>query len=723
MERDLAKSTSISWRVWIGYFIAFVAAVCCLPGFAVHTACGVEANGSVFRAGAATIDVTPSKLPIAVNGNMTVQMAEQVTSPVKARAIVVAQGNEQIALVVVDSCMLPRVLLDDTKQLAQMRTGIAADHIMIAATHTHTAPAAMSCLGTDADPDYQAFLRLKIVDAIAAAQAGLQPASIGWAAVDASPYMAVRRWIRRSDRMVEDPFGNRTVQANMHAAANLDDVTGESGPEDPALSVIAIQTDDGEPLALLANLSMHYFSGPKPISADYFGLYCARLQSRWQQASHADAEPVVLMSHGCSGDIWRRDYTGATPARFQTIAMETYADELVELTLAAIQGVTPQRPNSIAMAEQRVPLKYRVPDVQRLAWAQPIVAALGGELPKTQTEIYAREALLLHEMQATEVVVQAIRLGEIAIVTTPTETYALTGLKLKLHSPNAQTMVLDLANGGDGYIPPPEQHVLGGYNTWPARSAGLEVMAEPKIVQTALTLLEAVCGSPRRNYRQTDGPGVAKLMKQEPLAYWRMDELQGTLARCLVGNGPDAAYEDRISFFLAGPESNYFNGADEINRAVHFAGGRMRVPANRLPANYRVQMWIWNGMPNDGRDIAGWFYSRGIDASATARSEQVGVGGAAAHPGKLIAQANDGTIHAGRTELDRWKWCRVTIERTDNQLAVYLGDELEPEIRIAVRPVTLPDDAEVFFGGSTDNRFNWEGRLDEIAIFGLTPSQ
>ena len=43
-----------------------------------------------------------------------------------------------------------------------------------------------------------------------------------------------------------------------------------------------------------------------------------------------------------------------------------------------------------------------------------------------------------------------------------------------------QDDVIELANGGDGYIPPPEQHLLGGYNTWPARSAGLEVGAEPR---------------------------------------------------------------------------------------------------------------------------------------------------------------------------------------------------------------------------------------------------
>jgi hypothetical protein len=60
-----------------------------------------------------------------------------------------------------------------------------------------------------------------------------------------------------------------------------------------------------------------------------------------------------------------------------------------------------------------------------------------------------------------------------------------------------------LANGAEGYIPPPEQHYLGGYTTWPARTAGLETEAEPKIVAAILGLLEQVSDSKKR--RPPDG--------------------------------------------------------------------------------------------------------------------------------------------------------------------------------------------------------------------------
>src|SRR5690606_1445637 len=71
-------------------------------------------------------------------------------------------------------------------------------------------------------------------------------------------------------------------------------------------------------------------------------------------------------------------------------------------------------------------------------------------------------------------------------------------LKLKAQSPLQPLMNLELAGGAEGYIPPPEQHYLGGYTTWPARTAGLEVDAEPRIVETLLSLLEQVAGAKRR---------------------------------------------------------------------------------------------------------------------------------------------------------------------------------------------------------------------------------
>jgi hypothetical protein len=87
---------------------------------------------------------------------------------------------------------------------------------------------------------------------------------------------------------------------------------------------------------------------------------------------------------------------------------------------------------------------------------------------------------------------QAIRVGAVGIASSPCETFVETGLAVKRDSPLPVTFTIELANGYNGYLPTPEQHALGGYETWRAKSSYLAVDAEPKIRGEMLRLLGAV---------------------------------------------------------------------------------------------------------------------------------------------------------------------------------------------------------------------------------------
>jgi hypothetical protein len=159
------------------------------------------------------------------------------------------------------------------------------------------------------------------------------------------------------------------------------------------------------------------------------------------------------------------------------------------------------------------------------------MAEVGDRLPKTPPEVYAREQILLHEKQQTEIVVQALRIGDIGIATTPNETYAITGLKIKAASPLPHNMVIELANGGDGYIPPPEhapvrrlQH-LGGTFRRSRGHGGAEDHAGGH------RLLETVSKAPRKPWALSAGPATKAISALKPFAYWRLNEFTGPLAR------------------------------------------------------------------------------------------------------------------------------------------------------------------------------------------------
>jgi len=658
------------------------------------------------QVGTALIDVTPAKLPVLVNGGMTSRSLDRIRTRVSARAIVFADSQDRAALVVVDSCMIGRVLLDQVKTLAAAKTGIPTSHILISATHAHSAPASMGCLGTDADPDYVPFLRNCLVEVIERALSKLQPAKIGFARTSAPEYTALRQWIRRPDRIAEDPFGNPTVRANMHAAANPDDVTGEAGPEDPELALICLQTLDGTPLAVLANFSMHYF-GDSDISADYFGLFADGLK----QQLAPDSEFLGIMSHGCSGDIWRRDYR--RPETWDpSLTIDSYAQGLVALAVKAVSSAQYTENADVEMAEERLPLKYRTPDSQLLEWSRNIVDSLGDRLPKDEREVYAREQLLLHAARETEVVVQALRIGSIAIATTPTETYAVTGLKIKAASPLADTMVIELANGGDGYIPPPEQYAFGGYNTWPARSAGLQVDAEPRIAQAAIRLLEKVSGQTRRSWRQPEGSAGRLLQSMRPAAWWRLDEFNGPVAADSSGKHRHAVFEPGITFSLEGPASAAWCGSGILNRCPQFVGGRVASDGSDLGSQYSVSLWFWNGMPAEARAVAGWVYSRDYDSGVSAAGEHLGLGGAGDTAGKIIFRTGNSPAVVGTDSIPRWTWAHVVLVRDGEQISVWLNGR--QQLRTQARTTTA---GQIFIGGRSDSDSNWEGRLDEVALF------
>jgi len=97
-------------------------------------------------------------------------------------------------------------------------------------------------------------------------------------------------------------------------------------------------------------------------------------------------------------------------------------------------------------------------------------------------------------------------------------------------------------------------------------------------------------------------------------------------------------------------------------------------------------------------------------------------------PGKLIFQHGASAGHdplIGKTTIDRWTWNHVVLIREGTTIRVYLNGNAEPEIQQDSVPVSPAELQQFYFGGRSDNADNWEGRLDEIAVFdrALSPDE
>lgn len=672
-------------------------------------------SGADFRAGAAAVNIDPPRLPVLRNGGFLQKVANRVVQPLFARSLVLEGGGERIAICVVDTCMVDRELCDRAKALVRERTGIREDRILISATHTHSAPSAMRALGCPADPEYPAFLVPKIAESIGRAAAAVRPARAGWAVADAGHYTNCRRWIYLPHKMREDPFGRISVRAMMHPGHVNPDTAGPSGPIDPDLTVLSIRDREGHPLAVLGNFSMHYF-GAEELSSDFTGEVCRLLEEALGTGPAAGPPFVALMSQGTSGDLHFMDY--ALPASEQPFkgkpdGFARYCRGLADLALGAVRDARHRADVTLAMAEARLRLNRRVPDEERLAWAAPIVAGIQG-VPKNQKEVYAMEAQWIRDNPGAELKLQAIRVGEWGMAAIPDEVYGITGLKLKMQSPLRPMMNIELANGAEGYIPPPEQHHLGGYTTWPARTAGLEVEAEPKIVEAVLGLLERVSGKPRREPGVARGARASRVLACKPCAYWSMDLHSGTSVPDATTLGHDGVLEPGFALFLPGPEGDAFSSTERGNRAVHFAGGRMRADLPGLSGHYSVSLWFWNAMPHDARPVAGYLFSRGGDGSS--EGDHLGIDGGAVTRSRLLFYNGDTRKEAlvGRTGLELKRWYHVMLVRDGARVRVFLDGHLEIDGEAVV---TRPEKGQVFVGGRSDGKFGFEGKIDEVAVF------
>jgi neutral ceramidase len=463
-------------------FVLFLASVLPAPA---------QEQAKKFRAGAYAQDITPTKFPISVNGGMTDRQASKAHDRLHARCLVLDDGATKIAIVVCDSCMIPREVTDPAK--AAVADKIAPEHVLIAATHTHTAPTVSGVFQSEPDREYQKFLAEKIADGIIKAHSQLAAAKIGWGVGKEQDQVFNRRWkVKPGSLLLQDPFGNGTDKVKMNPGYLHPDLLDPAGPTDPDVSFLSVQTPEGRPIAFLANYSLHYVGGVPALSADYFAMFAERMATQLG-AGKNDPPFVGIMSNGTSGNINNVNYGKAGPGK--KLAGEQarlVAESVAKAAFDAYKKIKHHDWAPLKMAQKEIELGVRLPSQDELKQATDRLGKAAVPLTK-MPEIYARETVLMAKYPAkVKVILQAIRIGELGIVANPCETFVEIGLEIKQKSPLRPTFTIELANGYNGYLPTPEHHALGGYETWRARSSYLEVNASRVITATWLELLKEV---------------------------------------------------------------------------------------------------------------------------------------------------------------------------------------------------------------------------------------
>ncbi len=448
------------------------------------------------RAGAAAVNITPP-LGIEINGGTGPDIARHVHDELQAKTLVLDDGKTRLAMVVVDNCLIDRAVFDQAKALIHQHTGIASNHVSISTTHTHSAGSVTGVHLTEPDPAYRAWLPSRLADSVRLAVNNLAPASIAWGSGSVPGHVFNRRIRVKPGVTYTNLLGKTGDGAKMNWSSPEPAVDGTfSGPVDPEVFVVSVRHADGRPLALLANYSLHYVGGVGPghLSADYFGEFANVMTDRLG-ATRQDPPFVALLSNGTSGDINNLDYreTRRTQPPYEQI--RRVAADVGGEVARVLDALTPAYRTNVVLraASIELPLRIRKPSPAELERARGIVNGRDRLALRTWTEFYAREQLILANYpDQLSLPLQVFRVGDLAIVQWPGEIFAVSGLELKARSPLKPVFNISLANGWFGYIPPPEQHALGAYETWRGRTSPLETNAIPQMTDAYLRLLESL---------------------------------------------------------------------------------------------------------------------------------------------------------------------------------------------------------------------------------------
>ncbi len=399
-------------------------------------------------AGVGVVDITPTD-PVVLAGSPTRVMSSSVRTRLYVRALVLAAGQQKVAIVTLDTLKYTVEHVVRACRQVEQTTGIPSSKIVICASHTHSGPLWSY---------YDDQLVTPIAEAVAIAVRDLTPCKLGASKGKVDGVSECRRVIK-----------DGTAWNRWQLAPSERDRYPAEGPSDPEFDLLAVTGKDGRFKAVVYNFACHASNTRASIlSADYPGDVEAYVQK------HVGYELPTLFLTGACGDV-NPNYR---------LEREVFGEKLGGELVRCLGRLEPiARPAlSIERKEEAMPGREN-PQLEQediaLKWP-------------AQLEHYKKafDNMKKREATAFRYFFTGIRVGDdFAIVTNPNELFCGIGMSIKRQSPFKHTMVVEQTNGAHGYVPTVKAFEGGGYETWFGEHSYLTTRAGEMIEKESLDIL------------------------------------------------------------------------------------------------------------------------------------------------------------------------------------------------------------------------------------------
>jgi len=195
-----------------------------------------------------------------------------------------------------------------------------------------------------------------------------------------------------------------------------------------------------------------------------------------------------LVGNGTSANINNIDYSKPREKRKPYEQIRLVADQCARAVFEQYDELVWHDWVPLGMRQRELELGVRKPTPAQLEHAKQVLEDPDHRDQFPRERSYAYKAIQqLKSPDTVCVLLQAVRIGEVGISAIPFEVFSEIGLELKACNPLKPGFTMELANGGYGYLPTPEQHKLGGYETWLGTNK-VEEQASVKIVDALLEM-------------------------------------------------------------------------------------------------------------------------------------------------------------------------------------------------------------------------------------------
>jgi hypothetical protein len=404
----------------------------------------LAADTGSLRAGAAKVDITPAAgaaLQMSGYASRTAGF-KGIHDDLSVRAIVVEDGAAQAAIVSCEVIGLSQAFWEKTTERITRETGIAPDHVLLAAVHTHAAPSTGVYGGGQFAPDQAAYVtRLEdaILESIRQAKSSLQPARIGFATGTAKV---------NTNRRAPNGEGGWMLGNN------------PDGVSDKTVAVIRFETLSGEPFAIFSNYGVHgTVLGPQnlQISSDLPGA-----TSRYVER-HYGGKVVSAWTSGTAGD---QDPIYRVGTDFQNVS-----------ALGAVLGEEVVRVADAIKTTRRAHIRGM----------QRVVTCPG---KRTVQAPAPSRAYKFEDSDPVAIRLSLLVINDIAISAVSGEVFTNIGLRLKRESPFNRTIMITHCNGSSGYLPDDAAYDQVSYEILTTRAK--RGCAEDAIVNGLLAMMNAL---------------------------------------------------------------------------------------------------------------------------------------------------------------------------------------------------------------------------------------